>query len=240
MALRTIDEVPAPELAAELGRGARLVVYDYTISLFVMTFKRESSVFLVPPGEGSVGAGFTYTIVSLLFGWWGIPWGPIHTIMSLVTNLGGGRDVTAPVRAKLALSTPAERWVAALRAPTPAALPVAGAGGQSQAPAVVAPWGQGGGAARVTPWGQGGGSASTPSWARGAGVVPSAEQGEGAIVPVWGQRGEGYARGARVLVRGPFGQQSAGAVLRMAPERCLVAFDDGREAWIETRALAPG
>ena len=34
---------------------------------------------------------------ALLFGWWGIPWGPIWTIGSLVTNLRGGRDITREV-----------------------------------------------------------------------------------------------------------------------------------------------
>ena len=42
-----------------------------------------------------------YTLISLLAGWWGIPWGPIYTITSLVTNLRGGKDVTQHVIASL-------------------------------------------------------------------------------------------------------------------------------------------
>ncbi|HEU4403963.1 MAG TPA: hypothetical protein VFS43_01520 [Polyangiaceae bacterium] len=101
MAVRRLGEVPVGELIAELERGAKLVVYEYTISVVVLTFKRGSDVFLVPAGEGSVGPGVKYTLLSLVAGWWGIPWGPIYTVMSLVTNLGGGKDVTAEVRARL-------------------------------------------------------------------------------------------------------------------------------------------
>jgi hypothetical protein len=28
-----------------------------------------------------------------LLGWWGIPWGPIYSIQSLVTNFRGGKQV---------------------------------------------------------------------------------------------------------------------------------------------------
>jgi len=36
----------------------------------------------------------------------GIPWGPIHSIQSLVTNLRGGKDVTAQIAASLTGPTP--------------------------------------------------------------------------------------------------------------------------------------
>jgi hypothetical protein len=36
-------------------------------------------------------------LISLLFGWWGIPWGPIYTVTSLFKNFGGGRDVTKEI-----------------------------------------------------------------------------------------------------------------------------------------------
>lgn len=45
----------------------------------------------------SVGKGLGFTLLSLLFGWWGIPWGPIYTIGALITNFSGGRDVTQEV-----------------------------------------------------------------------------------------------------------------------------------------------
>ena len=41
--------------------------------------------------------GLPFTLLSLLLGWWGIPWGPIYTIQSLWVNLKGGRDVTQEI-----------------------------------------------------------------------------------------------------------------------------------------------
>jgi hypothetical protein len=48
-------------------------------------------------GESAVGRSFGFSLISLVLGWWGFPWGPIYTISSLVTNLGGGKDVTSEV-----------------------------------------------------------------------------------------------------------------------------------------------
>ncbi|WP_245840625.1 hypothetical protein [Ohtaekwangia koreensis] len=35
--------------------------------------------------------------MTFLLGWWGIPWGPIYSIGSLVHNLNGGKDVTQEI-----------------------------------------------------------------------------------------------------------------------------------------------
>jgi len=42
-----------------------------------------------------------WTGLSLLAGWWGIPWGPIWTVQALVTNFRGGKDVTAEIAGRL-------------------------------------------------------------------------------------------------------------------------------------------
>jgi hypothetical protein len=36
-------------------------------------------------------------MVTLLFGWWGIPWGIIYTFSTLFKNINGGRNVTTEV-----------------------------------------------------------------------------------------------------------------------------------------------
>jgi hypothetical protein len=40
------------------------------------------------------------TLLTILLGWWGIPWGPVYSIQSLVVNLKGGKDVTTEVLAR--------------------------------------------------------------------------------------------------------------------------------------------
>ncbi len=89
------------ELNSELQRGAKFVTYQYCISVLVVTFKRSSSIYFHRAGESRAGKIALYTTISLFLGWWGIPWGPIWTVGSLITNFRGGKDVTQEVVAAL-------------------------------------------------------------------------------------------------------------------------------------------
>ena len=86
----------------EVGRGGRFVMYQYCISVLVMTFKRPSNIYFMKAGERSIGKGIGFSLMTLLLGWWGIPWGPIYTIQSLLVNFSGGRDVTKEIMAQSA------------------------------------------------------------------------------------------------------------------------------------------
>jgi hypothetical protein len=86
------------ELAEELQRGGRLVVYQYCVSLLLVTFLQTSGVHLIRAGESPGRYGGRFSLLSLLFGWWGFPWGPIRTLQALATN-GRGIDVTQEVLA---------------------------------------------------------------------------------------------------------------------------------------------
>lgn len=83
------------ELRTEIQRGGRFVMFQYVISILIMTFKRSSNIYFVKADESAVLKGLPFTLLSLVVGWWGIPWGIIYTIQALITNLGGGKDVTA-------------------------------------------------------------------------------------------------------------------------------------------------
>lgn len=72
----------------------RYVVFSYCISIIILTFKRESEVVAIEPGESAFVKGLPYTLLTLAFGWWGFPFGPIFSVMALFTNLTGGKDVT--------------------------------------------------------------------------------------------------------------------------------------------------
>ena len=86
---------PSPARAS-VQAGPRFVVYQYCISIGILSFKRSSGVKAIPPGSPVV-AGLPYTLISLLFGWWGIPWGPFWTLQTMGRNLTGGIDVTDAV-----------------------------------------------------------------------------------------------------------------------------------------------
>ena len=95
--IQGIEGMSPDELRHQIDLGGRFVYYKYTISVLVLTFRRGSDIYFVKPGESRVVKGLGWTALSLLLGWWGIPWGPIWTISSLWTNLHGGADVTASV-----------------------------------------------------------------------------------------------------------------------------------------------
>jgi len=101
MAIVGLGNLTLEDLRLELARGGRFVVFLYCISILIMTFKRPSDVHFVRSGESTLGRSLGYTLLSLVLGWWGFPWGPIYTIEALFTNLGGGKDVTAEVVASL-------------------------------------------------------------------------------------------------------------------------------------------
>jgi hypothetical protein len=97
MNIKNIEGLTPLEIKNEIDNGAKFVIYQYTISLLIITFKRNSDVYFVKNHEKAVVKGLPYTILTFLLGWWGIPWGPIYTIQVLSKNLAGGRDVTDQV-----------------------------------------------------------------------------------------------------------------------------------------------
>lgn len=105
-AIQGMDNMTVGQLQEELRRGGRFVVFEYCVSILVMTFKRSSDVYFIRAGEGTMGKSIGYTLLSLFLGWWGIPWGFIYTPMVLFTNLGGGKDVTEAVVSSLLATVP--------------------------------------------------------------------------------------------------------------------------------------
>lgn len=96
MNIEELSQLSVEEVNQHLAEGARFVRFTYVISLVIITFKRESNVFFVRKGDSAIADGWPYTLLSLLLGWWGIPFGPIYTIVALVRNFKG-RDVTEEV-----------------------------------------------------------------------------------------------------------------------------------------------
>lgn len=99
--IQGIDGLSQSQIDFELQRGAKFVLFQYCISIIVLTFKRPSDVYFVRSGENAVVKGLPFTLLSVVAGWWGIPWGPIYTVQSLYHNLQGGKDVTQQVRNSL-------------------------------------------------------------------------------------------------------------------------------------------
>lgn len=93
------------QLQQELQQGGKFVIFQYCISLLVITFKRSSNIYFISHEENAVVKGLPFTLLSLLLGWWGIPWGPIYTIQAMWVNSSGGKDVTREVVASMVATT---------------------------------------------------------------------------------------------------------------------------------------
>jgi len=95
--IQGVDGMTVGTLRQEVEKGGRFVVYAYAISMLIVTLRRPSAIMFVPAGKSSRSKAIPYIVVSLLLGWWGIPWGPIFTPMAIVTDLKGGHDVTGAI-----------------------------------------------------------------------------------------------------------------------------------------------
>ena len=84
-----------PDLAMAIWQGGRFYVYPYCISVLLITFKRSSGAVFRTSREPR--RPWPWILRSMLFGWWGIPWGPIWTLESIRTCSKGGVDVTGSV-----------------------------------------------------------------------------------------------------------------------------------------------
>jgi hypothetical protein len=101
MNIRGVENMPVEELNDHVARGGRFVVFTYTVSVLVMTFKRSTDIYFIKPGQSAAMKGMPWTVMSFFLGWWGFPWGFIYTPASIFGNLSGGKDVTREVMAAL-------------------------------------------------------------------------------------------------------------------------------------------
>jgi hypothetical protein len=82
----------------ESDSAGRWIAFEYCISLIAITLRRQSRPIHIKTGQWVWLRGLPYVGVSLVFGWWGLPWGVIYTPVTVFANLTGGCDITAQVR----------------------------------------------------------------------------------------------------------------------------------------------
>lgn len=99
--IKNIEGLSVSQIKAMVQQGGRFVVFPYTVSIVLMTFKRSSSIYFVRPDEKSIKHSYKHVLVNSTLGWWGIPWGPIYTIGSMYHQISGGKDVTTEVMSHL-------------------------------------------------------------------------------------------------------------------------------------------
>ncbi|MCU0435404.1 MAG: hypothetical protein MUC87_18245 [Bacteroidia bacterium] len=89
------------QIHAEINAGGKFVTYGYCISVVAFTYRLISSPHFIKAGETNSKYRSKYNLLSLIFGWWGFPWGPIHTIEMVRVNMKtGGVDITDEIMEK--------------------------------------------------------------------------------------------------------------------------------------------
>ncbi len=92
--IRGIGRMTVGEMRSEVRQGARFVVFEYVWSALLVSKRKTSAVFFLRPGEKVFWKSLPYNLLTLVLGWWAIPWGPAFTIGAVKDNLQGGHDVT--------------------------------------------------------------------------------------------------------------------------------------------------
>lgn len=92
-----VENMSVAELNDDIRLGGKFVYYEYCFSILIMTYRRSSAIHFVRSDENRIFKGFKYLLISLLFGWWGFPWGLIYSPMCIAKVLMGGKDVTYDV-----------------------------------------------------------------------------------------------------------------------------------------------
>ncbi|MFB6340108.1 hypothetical protein ACE1ET_00215 [Saccharicrinis sp. FJH62] len=83
------------ELSSKIDQGARFIVFQYCVTVFfAVVLKRFSPAILIEDSKEMDHFRRKYNLLSGIFGWWGIPWGPFWSMASVRINREGGFDLT--------------------------------------------------------------------------------------------------------------------------------------------------
>jgi len=87
---------PTPRIVCEIcgaqDQSLRVSVFLYIVSILIATFRIPKVHILCR--RCRLQAGILANLVTLIFGWWGFPWGPLYSLYALFINLFGGEKPT--------------------------------------------------------------------------------------------------------------------------------------------------
>lgn len=91
------ENISLQDLQKQIEQGKRFVVFRYCFSLIKITVNRFSKAYLIDKNTNIRKLKRKYDLVTIFFGWWGIPYGPTNSLRALRTNNSGGIDVTGDI-----------------------------------------------------------------------------------------------------------------------------------------------
>lgn len=77
-----------------LTYDSQVVQYQSCMSFIVITYENPTA-YIPESSPQRIGINLLATVITLLIGWWGFPWGPVYSVRSLYRNARGG--VKTPV-----------------------------------------------------------------------------------------------------------------------------------------------
>jgi hypothetical protein len=94
------------ELRTRLEAGAKCVRFEWCFSLIFVTVRRQSPVYLTYSWQQRYLRGLWYSLLALLLGPWGVPWGLLWVPWAVWVNTTGGVDCTHEIITWLDSSRP--------------------------------------------------------------------------------------------------------------------------------------
>jgi hypothetical protein len=82
------------EIHNQVTAGARLVRFEFCVSFLFVTIRRQSPLYLTRTWQDRYLRGLCYSVLAVILGPWGVPWGLIWTPWAVWVNLTGGVDET--------------------------------------------------------------------------------------------------------------------------------------------------
>lgn len=99
--LKLPEPLTIEALKGKIDNGYRFKVFQYCFSPIFATYYPFSPAFLMKEKKAARPQIRKYNLLSAIFGWWGVPYGPLYTIRSMKLNLKGGLDVTDDIMKNL-------------------------------------------------------------------------------------------------------------------------------------------
>lgn len=80
------------QLTQALSQGGKLVRYNFVFSIILQSYQKQSPVHFLAKGHSRLWP-LVYSVMTLLFGIWGIPWGIIWSFQAIKENFSGGETI---------------------------------------------------------------------------------------------------------------------------------------------------
>jgi|GEM_PF-2849190 len=79
------------EFGGKMFKGSNVVAsYQMCVSMLVLTMTRKTALYSVDDASPVICC----TLITILGGWWGFPWGPIRSVQTFISNAKGSENYT--------------------------------------------------------------------------------------------------------------------------------------------------